>query len=224
MKHELNFCPLCKLRNIWTKDHKASQFQFKTMPIVCNFCAGPHKVTQCNEIILRKRCSRCGRNNHEETDCFAEACPHCSSVWYHDWSRCREDNRVQKEYEYEQRVAQKRDWEGNGNWSSNTRPREDAAYNNAHMVMQHSRANTPRHVPSGQPAVVRTPLPAPSNASDAKMDKLMAMVEKQNKELSSMKAELAQVRKEKMREKEDGEIAAAQELGDDDYDYGKMFE
>ena len=52
----------------------------------------------------------------------------------------------------------------------------------------------------------------------------MAMVEKQNNELSGMKAELAQVRKEKMREREDGEIAATQELGDDDYDYGKMFE
>jgi hypothetical protein len=118
-------------------------------------------------------------------------------------------------------MTQKREWEGNGDWSSNKRPREGAAYNNAHMAIQHSRPNNTRHVPSGRPAVVRTPLPAPS---DAKIDKLMAMVEKQNNELSGMKAELAQVRKEKMREREDGEIAATQELGDDDYDYGKMFE
>ena len=116
-----------------------------------------------------------------------------------------EDKRVRQEYEYEERMTQKREWEGNGDWSSNKRPREEAAYNNAHMAIQHSRPNNTRHVPSGRPAVVRTPLPAPSNTSDAKIDKLMAMVEKQNNELSGMKAELAQVRKEKMREKEDGE-------------------
>jgi hypothetical protein len=51
-------------------------------------------------------------------------------------------------------------------------------------------------------AAISTSLPAPSNTSDAKIDKLMAMVEKQNNELSGMKAELAQVRKEKMRERE----------------------
>jgi hypothetical protein len=69
MKEE-HFCPLCRARGVFLKNHKAAYCRFKTGPIACNFCGSPHKVTECTQI-PKKNCSNCGKFNHTSSNCFA---------------------------------------------------------------------------------------------------------------------------------------------------------
>lgn len=97
-----NPCPVCmRDRGVFTTNHKASFCRYKESGLVCNFCAGAHKVTEC-PILKKRECERCRRTNHKTADCTARACSICGSAVYHAWSQCIENDKLEKSRKVEE--------------------------------------------------------------------------------------------------------------------------
>ena len=128
-------CPVClKAFGITSHTHKASFCPHKATALACNYCAGPHKITECPSWKPRQKkpfCDKCHRNNHATVDCRAKACQHCLSFRCHDATTC--EHRVEMR-SVSENVAATRDatwdreqtWEPT--WGATWEPTRDATW------------------------------------------------------------------------------------------------
>jgi hypothetical protein len=119
-------CPVClDLFGIVSHTHKASFCRYKVTKLACNYCAGPHKVTECKLLAQEKKglfCDRCKRNNHTTNDCRARACPTCQSFSFdHKWNSCeqkkKDDNIDERRSAPDARWSRDATWEPDARWS-----------------------------------------------------------------------------------------------------------